>query len=75
LQDERRDERYDNILELRTVAEQFQNNPHNEAISLFLESVALVSDVDDLESNPNKVTLITLHRPKAWNSRWYLLPV
>jgi DNA helicase-2/ATP-dependent DNA helicase PcrA len=65
LQDEDGDERYDNILELRTVAEQFQNNPHNEAISLFLESVALVSDVDDLESNPNKVTLITLHQAKG----------
>ncbi len=59
------DERYDNILELRTVAEQYQNYPHVEALSLFLESVALVSDVDDLESHPDKVTLITLHQAKG----------
>ena len=57
--------RYENILELRTVAEQYQNNPHAEALGLFLESVALVSDLDDLESDTNKVTLITLHQAKG----------
>jgi DNA helicase-2/ATP-dependent DNA helicase PcrA len=65
LSEEDGDERFENILELRTVAEQYQNYPHAEALSLFLESVALVSDVDDLESNPNKVTLITLHQAKG----------
>jgi DNA helicase-2/ATP-dependent DNA helicase PcrA len=65
LNEEDGDERYENILELRTVAEQYQNYPHAEALSLFLESVALVSDIDDLESNPNKVTLITLHQAKG----------
>ncbi|HSW57342.1 MAG TPA: UvrD-helicase domain-containing protein [Dehalococcoidales bacterium] len=65
LNEEDGDERFDNIQELRTVAEQYQNNPHSEALSLFLESVALVSDVDDLESVPNKVTLITLHQAKG----------
>jgi DNA helicase II / ATP-dependent DNA helicase PcrA len=65
MNEENGDERLDNVMELRTVAEQYQDYPHAEALSLFLESVALVSDVDDLEENPNKVTLITLHQAKG----------
>jgi DNA helicase II / ATP-dependent DNA helicase PcrA len=65
MNEENGDERLDNVMELRTVAEQYQEYSHAEALSLFLESVALVSDVDDLEENPNKVTLITLHQAKG----------
>jgi DNA helicase-2/ATP-dependent DNA helicase PcrA len=59
------DERWDNILELRTVAEAYHQLPPAEALSSFLEGIALVSDVDDLKESTDKVTLITLHQAKG----------
>ena len=52
-------------MELRTVAEQYRELPPEEALSAFLEGVALVSDVDDLQEQADKVTLITLHQAKG----------
>jgi len=65
LNDEDGDERWDNVQELRTVAETYRELAPPEALTTFLESVALVSDVDDLEESTNKVTLITLHQAKG----------
>jgi DNA helicase II / ATP-dependent DNA helicase PcrA len=65
LSEEGGDERWDNILELRTVAENFNQLPVEEGLSTFLEGVALVSDVDELQEAPDKVTLITLHQAKG----------
>jgi DNA helicase II / ATP-dependent DNA helicase PcrA len=65
LSDENGDERWDNVLELRTVAEGYRDLPPEEALSLFLENVALVSDVDELKDQSDKVTLITLHQAKG----------
>ncbi len=59
------EERLENIAELRTVTEQFNNLPPGEALSPFLESVSLVSDVDTLEETEGGVTLITLHQAKG----------
>jgi DNA helicase-2/ATP-dependent DNA helicase PcrA len=59
------EERLENIAELRTVAEQFNNLPSGDALSFFLESVSLVSDVDNLKENEGGVTLITLHQAKG----------
>ncbi|UCG26448.1 MAG: UvrD-helicase domain-containing protein [Chloroflexota bacterium] len=58
--DEGRD-RWANIMELRTVARDFEDLD----LGLFLEQVALVSDVDDLEEDPNAPTLLTLHAAKG----------
>jgi DNA helicase-2/ATP-dependent DNA helicase PcrA len=65
LTDEDGDERWDNVQELRTVAETYRELVPPESLTAFLESVALVSDVDDLEESTNKVTLITLHQAKG----------
>jgi len=59
------EERWENVRELRGVAESYRDYPPREGLSAFLEGVALVSDVDNLEEIPEKVTLITLHQAKG----------
>jgi len=59
------EERWENILELRTVAQQYQDMEPGEGLTAFLEGVALVSDVDDLDETQDTVTLITLHQAKG----------
>ncbi len=54
-------DRWANIMELRTVARDFDDTD----LGSFLEQVALVSDVDDLEEDPNAPTLLTLHAAKG----------
>jgi DNA helicase II / ATP-dependent DNA helicase PcrA len=59
------EERWDNILELRTVAAGYKDLEPREALTAFLEEVALVSDVDELEEKVDAATLITLHQAKG----------
>ncbi|PPD58497.1 ATP-dependent helicase [Dehalogenimonas etheniformans] len=59
------EERLENIAELRTVAEPFNSLLPGDALSPFLESVSLVSDVDNLDETEGGVTLITLHQAKG----------
>jgi len=59
------EERWDNILELRTVAEQYRDLKSPEGLAAFLEGVTLVSDVDGLDESVDAVTLITLHQAKG----------
>jgi len=59
------EERWDNILELRTVAQQYRDLPPPEGLTAFLEGVALASDVDGLDESMDTVTLITLHQAKG----------
>jgi ATP-dependent DNA helicase UvrD/PcrA len=59
------EERWDNILELRTVAGGYKDLEPREALAAFLEEVALVSDVDELDEKVDAVTLITLHQAKG----------
>jgi DNA helicase-2/ATP-dependent DNA helicase PcrA len=59
------EERWDNILELRTVAVGYRDLEPRESLSAFLEEVALVSDVDELDEKVDAVTLITLHQAKG----------
>ncbi|HEY5668816.1 MAG TPA: 3'-5' exonuclease, partial [Anaerolineales bacterium] len=58
--DEGRD-RWDNVMELRRLAAEFQDN----GLEAFLEQVALVSDQDTLEERINVPTLLTLHAAKG----------
>ncbi len=58
-------ERWENILELRTVAQQYRELSPRESLAAFLESVALVSDVDGYDASLDRVTLITLHQAKG----------
>ncbi len=59
------EERWENVLELRTVAQQYRDMPPPEGLAAFLEGVTLVSDVDSLDEQIDAVTLITLHQAKG----------
>ena len=59
------EERWENILELRSVASGYDSLPPREGLVTFLENVALVADVDTLESESERVTLLTLHAAKG----------
>ncbi|MBA7628533.1 ATP-dependent DNA helicase PcrA [subsurface metagenome] len=59
------EERWDNILELRTVVQQYQDLKPRDGLAAFLERVSLVSDVDGLNGSVGAVTLITLHQAKG----------
>jgi DNA helicase-2/ATP-dependent DNA helicase PcrA len=59
------EERWDNILELRTVANQYQGLKPRESLDSFLEVVTLVADIDDLDEKKDMATLITLHQAKG----------
>ncbi|MCI0769821.1 MAG: UvrD-helicase domain-containing protein [Chloroflexi bacterium] len=63
--DDRGEERLENVLELRTVAEGQALFDDENALGEFLESVALVSDADDAGERPDSATLITLHQAKG----------
>ncbi len=57
--------RWENILELRTVAREYADLPVETALTTFLEEVALVSDVDNLDEKVDAPTLLTLHAAKG----------
>jgi DNA helicase-2/ATP-dependent DNA helicase PcrA len=59
------EDRWDNVMELRTVAQEYQDMEPGEGLAALLEGVALVADVDDLDESPSAVTLITLHQAKG----------
>ena len=69
-QDERAEERWENIMELRSSVKDFLTlGRGRDALTAFLESVALVNDTDDLEDAAEAVTLITLHQAKGLEFR------
>ena len=55
------DDRWENVIELRNVAAEFEEL----ALTEFLEQVSLVSDVDNLAKGGNAPTLLTLHSAKG----------
>ena len=59
------EERWDNILELCTIAREYSDLKPAEGLAAFLEGVTLVSDVDGLDESVSAVTLITLHQAKG----------
>jgi len=59
------EERWENVLELRTVAAEHRHLPPPEGLTAFLEGVALVSDVDGLDETVDAATLVTLHQAKG----------
>jgi len=61
--------RWENILELRSVARDYADLPVETALSTFLEEVALVSDVDSLDDKVDAPTLLTLHAAKGLEYR------
>jgi len=59
------EERWDNILELRGVAKEYEDLEPGEGLASFLEGVTLVSEADAMEEKQDVVTLITLHQAKG----------
>jgi DNA helicase-2/ATP-dependent DNA helicase PcrA len=59
------EERWENLLELRGVAQDYADLRSPDGLVAFLEKVALVSDVDSLDETTDRVTLITLHQAKG----------
>lgn len=57
--------RIENVGELLSVAKDFEDTHEGGTLEEFLETVALVSDVDGYEEEESKVTLMTLHSAKG----------
>jgi DNA helicase-2/ATP-dependent DNA helicase PcrA len=59
------EERWENVMELKSVASEYDELDPEEALAAFLEKVSLVSDIDELDEKADTVTLITLHQAKG----------
>ncbi|MFQ5945707.1 MAG: ATP-dependent helicase [Anaerolineae bacterium] len=59
------EERWAQGLELRAAAQEYSHLPPGESLTAFLERVALVSDVDNLEEGVDAPVLLTLHMAKG----------
>ena len=59
------EDRWNNIMELRTVAREYVGLPPGDSLTTFLEEVALVSDIDTYDETVNAPTLLTLHMAKG----------
>ena len=59
------EERLENIEELVSSINNFESENEDDKINLFLESVSLINDVDHLNDEQDKLTLITLHQSKG----------
>jgi DNA helicase-2/ATP-dependent DNA helicase PcrA len=57
--------RVENVRELQSVAEEYELREPEGGLSGFLESIALVSDADEVESASQAITLMTLHTAKG----------
>ena len=63
--EDRGEDRWENVMELRSVASEYLGMEPDEALTALLDGVALVSDTDDIDARANAVTLITLHQAKG----------
>ena len=63
--DDRPQERWENILELRNTAQEFNAETPPDGLATLLERLSLVADVDNYEEADDSITLITLHQAKG----------
>lgn len=59
------DSKKENLSELQNVASEYDGLAPREGLSLFLEEVALISDLDNKDENHDSVTLMTIHTSKG----------
>lgn len=57
--------RYENVLELLSVAKKYDKESGGTGLEMFLEEVALVSDTDKIDQAKEAVHLMTLHSAKG----------
>jgi DNA helicase-2/ATP-dependent DNA helicase PcrA len=65
LADDNGEERWENVLELRNAARDFDALDPREALETFLEQVSLIADIDTLEEKVEATVLTTLHQAKG----------
>jgi DNA helicase-2/ATP-dependent DNA helicase PcrA len=58
-------QRQENVRELLSVAQKFADLEPQQALSAFLEEVALASDTDSIDQNQDSVHLMTVHSSKG----------
>ena len=63
--DAQAENRIENLGELLNAIIEFENEEADPTLSNFLESISLTSDIDELEEDDDKVTLMTLHSSKG----------
>ena len=63
--DDRPEERWENVMAYRAIAEEFNAETPPDGLGSLLERTALVSQVDVLEDEEDSITLITLHQAKG----------
>ncbi|CAI8031173.1 ATP-dependent DNA helicase PcrA [Geodia barretti] len=63
--DERPEERWENVMDFRGIAQEFNAETPPDGLGSLLERTSLVSQVDDLEDAEDSITLITLHQAKG----------
>jgi len=59
------EERWENVRELRGLAQEFDELEPPEGLTALLERLALVADIDDYDEKTDALTLITLHQVKG----------
>ena len=57
--------RLENIYELISVASKYDNLEAGMSLSIFLEEISLIADVDTLDTQDNAVTMMTIHSAKG----------
>ncbi len=65
LEKEEGEDRWENVMELKGAAGEYDELDSGEGLTNFLEKVSLVSDIDGLDVQSNAVTFITLHQAKG----------
>lgn len=62
---EKGEARWENIQELKTVTQKFNNLYGEEGLQSFLEDITLVSDQDEVDETDNAVKMMTIHAAKG----------
>ncbi len=63
--DDHPEERWENVMDYRAIAQEFNAEAPPDGLGSLLERTALVSQVDELEDAEDSITLITLHQAKG----------
>ena len=63
--DDNPQERWENIMELRATAQEFNAEAPPDGLATLLERLSLVADMDNYEDADDSITLITLHQAKG----------
>ena len=62
---QRPEERWENLMELRETAREFDAEDPADGLASLLERISLVAEVDNYEESEDSLTLITLHQAKG----------